>query len=206
MNHRLLRLKHHAIPLAFSCIACVVMGCPLQKGGPSAPSPIVEQPKGQPKVSSGPSPGEDAENVNVITTYSGVCFMNPATPANPAGDMTGFPIYSQSDFEKFIGRIPENLPSKTNPPPKNDDPLLEKPKIDFEKNMALVLLNPDSLSSKPRVLSIREDAKTMWIEAEHPAKLPGEVYSDGMGTYTIVIIPFSGEMKTTSFGFTVGTD
>lgn len=206
MNHPLLRLKHHAIPLALSCVACILTGCPLQKDGPPASSPPVDKPKGQPKVSSGPSPGKDAKNVNVISTYSGVCSMNPATPANPAGDMTGSPIYSQSDFEKFIGRIPENLPSKTNPPPKNDDPLLEKPKIDFEKNMALVLLNPDSLSSKPKVLSIREDAETMWIEAEYPAKPPGEVYPDGMGTYTIVIIPYSGEMKKTSFGFTDGAD
>ena len=114
--------------------------------------------------------------------------------------MKNYPIYSQSDFEEFIARIPEHVPSKTNPPPKNDDPLLKKPKIDFEKNMALVLLNPDTLSSHPKVLSIREDAETMWIEAEHRTKPPGEAFPDGMGTYTIVIIPFSGEMKTTSFG------
>ena len=55
------------------------------------------------------------------------------------------------------------------------------------------------LPAEARRLSIREDAETMWIEAEHPAKPPGEACPDGMGTYTIVIIPFSGDMKTTRF-------
>ena len=137
--------------------------------------------------------------MDVITTYSGICSMNLDDPADPIGDMKNFPIYSQSDFEEFIARVPENFPSKTNPPLKNDDPLLKKPKIDFEKNMALVLLNPDTLASKPKVLSIREDTETMWIKAEHPAKPLGEARPDGMGTYTIVIIPFSGDMKTTQF-------
>lgn len=193
------RLKHHAIPLALSCVACVVTGCPLQHAGGPAPPPTAAQPQ----VASGPSPGKDAENVNVITTYSGICSMSPEDPADPIGGMKDFPIYSQSDFDEFIARIPEDLPSKTDPPPKNDDPLLKEPKIDFEKNMALVLLNPDTLSSKPKVLSIREDAETMWIEAEHPAKPPGEACPDGMGTYTVVIIPYSGDMKTTRFGIGV---
>lgn len=146
-----------------------------------------------------PLPGKDATAVKIIATYSGVCSMELADAENPVGAMNDFPIHSQSDFEEFIGRIPLALPAKTNPPPKNDDPLLKKPKIDFKKNMALVLLYPDTISVKPKVLNIRENAKTMWINAEHPARPQGESYPLGMGTYTVVIIPFSGQMKTTRF-------
>ena len=152
-----------------------------------------------PPAVSAPEPGNDAKAVEVLETYSGVCWVGAGIPGDPVETMMNFPIYSRADFEKFIGRIPKGSPSKTNPPPKNDDPLLEKPEIDFEKNMALVLLYPDTLSSVPRVLSIREDATAMWVKAEHPAKPPGEAYPVGMGAYTLVVIPYSGEIKTLRF-------
>ena len=77
--------------------------------------------------------------------------------------------------------------------------LLGKPKLDFEKNIAIVLLNPDTVSSIPVVLSISEDAETRWIEVEYPAKPIGESFPYGTGTYRIAIIPFSGEKKKTYF-------
>ena len=125
--------------------------------------------------------------------------MESSDPEDPSEIAKQFIIYNQSDFEGFINSIPESLPSRTNPPPKNDDKLLEKPKLDFEKNIAIVLLNPDTVSSIPAVLSISEDAETRWIEVEYPAKPIGESFPYGTGTYRIAIIPFSGEKKKTYF-------
>lgn len=151
------------------------------------------------KQTAGPGPGKNARVVEVIATYNGVCSMAPTNPKDAFGSMPNFPIYSQADFDNFVSRIPADLPSRNSTSPKNNDPLLKTPGINFSKNMVLVLFNPDTLTAKPKVGSIREDAITMWVEVEKPANSPGEWCPKGMGTYTVVVIPFATRIKTTYF-------
>ena len=180
------------------CVISTVTACKKQDAQQlSAPAHPSESSQHQADMET--SSSEDAKEVDVVETYTGICLMDSSDPEDPSEIVKQFIIYNQSDFEGFIDSIPESLPSRTNPPPKNDDKLLEKPKLDFEKNIAIVLLNPDTVSSIPEVLSISEDAETRWIEVEYPAKPIGESFPYGTGTYRIAIIPFSGEKKKTYF-------
>jgi len=180
------------------CVISTVTACKKQDAEQlNAPAHPSESSQHQADIET--SSSEDAKEVDVVETYTGICLMDSSDPEDPSEIVKQFIIYNQLDFEEFINSIPESLPSKTNPPPKNDDKLLGKPKLDFEKNIAIVLLNPDTLSSIPEVLSISEDAETRWIEVEYPAKPIGESFPYGTGTYRIAIIPFSGEKKKTYF-------
>jgi hypothetical protein len=142
-----------------------------------------------------PGPGEDAMPLPVIATYQGVCLMEPKDPTDPTGTMPLFPIYHPDDLAKFIARIPADSPGKDDPFQDNDDPLLKKPKIDFEKHMALVFLTPDTLTAHQQVRSIHEDATTLWTDTHQPDIPAGENCPAGLGAYTLVVIPFSGDIK-----------
>lgn len=198
MNFPRIKIRHHtaAILFALGCGAFVVTGC--FDSSPTAPQPGPSGPSMDKEIS-GPAPDADAMELSVVNTFSGICSMTPKDAANPVGTMLNFPIYSASDMELFIGRIPNELPSETNSPQKNSDPLLKQPQIDFEKNMVLVLLNPDTLSSMPKVLSVHEDTESMWVKAEHPDTPTEDKCPAGMGTYTLAVVPYAGQMKQLRF-------
>lgn len=194
MNFPLRKLQHNTTVILFTlgCGAFVVTGCFDSYPTPRPPQPIGPSTS---KDVSEPAPAADAKELTIINTFSGICSMTP----NDAGTMLNFPIYSASDMERFIGRIPTKLPSETNSPQENSYPLLTQPQIDFEKNMVLVLLNPDTLSSMPTVLSVHEDTESMWVEAEHPDTPTEDKCPAGMGTYTLAVVPFAGEIKQLRF-------
>lgn len=49
-------------------------------------------------------------------------------------------LRTQQDFDAFVQRVPRTQVSMTNPPPRNDDPILQHPSVDFSKNMVVVVL------------------------------------------------------------------
>ena len=50
-------------------------------------------------------------------------------------------IRDEQSFHRFIARIPDKVMAFVPSPPPSDDPLLQRPKIDFDKLMVLVIIS-----------------------------------------------------------------
>ena len=50
-------------------------------------------------------------------------------------------IRDDQNFHRFIDRIPENVMDFVPSPPPSNDPLLQRPKIDFDKHIVLVIIS-----------------------------------------------------------------
>jgi hypothetical protein len=50
-------------------------------------------------------------------------------------------IRNEQNFHRFIARIPDKVMAFVPSPPPSDDPLLQRPKIDFDKLMVLVIIS-----------------------------------------------------------------
>lgn len=159
---------------------CGYSGC--NSGTPSTPS---KQSPAEPLITfstPGAKPDSEAEEVKVIGTYTGICSVNSVNQA--------IPIYSPLGFDIFVDRIPKELPPEGVSQEQNDDPLLMKPKIDFDTKMGLLLVSPGT--SNPNVLSIVKDGDTIWIESDFEKGLSSE---EGFGAYTLVVIPYSDDIR-----------
>jgi len=83
---------------------------------------------------------EGAELVDLerIKTYEGFCRLVPDASTQ------NLVITSESQYNSFIERIPK-YEIGMGDMPKSKDPLLKKPKINFNKYMLIVAINPDYL-------------------------------------------------------------
>ena len=50
-------------------------------------------------------------------------------------------IRNEQNFHRFIARIPEKIMDFVPSPPPSKDPLLQRPNIDFDKHMVLVIIS-----------------------------------------------------------------
>ena len=73
-------------------------------------------------------------------------------------------------YAKFLDRIPAKQISRTRPAPPNEDPLLDRPKIDFKKHTLLVLTRPFVLFGCPLVAS---DWSSVTSSPSHPLTFTG---------------------------------
>ncbi|HOP64138.1 MAG TPA: hypothetical protein PK358_08470 [Spirochaetota bacterium] len=86
----------------------------------------------------GPVDEEDSVQLEVIKEYNGYCRLAPDALTQ------NIVIRSKSRYYSFIKRIPK-YEIGMGDMPKSKDPLLKKPKIDFNKYMLVVVINPDYL-------------------------------------------------------------
>jgi hypothetical protein len=100
-------------------------------------------------------------------------------------------IQTQAQYEAFVGKIPKQTISKTNPSPPSKDPLLKKPPIDFGKHMMLVAVRPDSMYVTPKLESVVADKDALLVHILDPDL--GETrflnQMQGIGTYLAVVVP-----------------
>ena len=144
-------------------------------------------------------------------------------------DDSCFPIYNQSQLEKFIDRIPRELPVlyaatklvepvrtewPNEEPLKNQDPLLKIPDIDFNTHFAMVMLNYGTLTSVPIVECVQYQERPavekgkmgdwtnrIWIDVEIPQLYYNETCPSFMGTYKLIVIPNPGTYGSLNFRF-----
>jgi hypothetical protein len=102
------------------------------------------------------------------------------------------PHYQIFDNEKaldeFRGRIPRLRPQMKKPAPPNEDPLLEKNKIDFTKYRLLVVTWGQTLSAYPVLEDIEETPDEVVLIFDLPEP-PPEAMPHGWGTYRAVLLP-----------------
>ena len=106
-------------------------------------------------------------------------------------------VRNAKEYAQFLDRIPKKQISKTRPAPLNTDPLLKRPRIDFQKHTLLVLTRPSM--TRPKFTSVIGNSKSLDVSANFPRELPA-ARPIHIGTYTAVLIPQSSlpiRLKTT---------
>jgi hypothetical protein len=94
--------------------------------------------------------------------------------------------------------IPETEMTPISPAPPSDDPLLQKPEIDFEKQMILVIFSHDvnqfiSLKIKKVEIINEKMIVTTWYETSNPDAIVSKIVDYGF-YYAVVLNTFDGEI------------
>jgi len=166
----------------------------LNKQGEKPPvDPPMKPPVKPPSQSA--DPGADRE-LAIAQRFSGVCTVPVSFGPPPAGDQAGerLVVRNADAWQGLLDTIPRDAVSKTNPPPKNDDPILTAT-IDWDKHMVIYVSRPGSLSAPPKIESV--EVKDGAIHARY--SLPEasvDAFPEGYGSYEAVVVPHTpGEMK-----------
>jgi hypothetical protein len=134
-----------------------------------------------------------------------------ASPAEPPEQFKGWVYFeennrsphfqildNQEDLEQFRKRIPKQIPSKKKPAPPNEDPLLESGRIDFQKNILLVVTRGQTLSAYPVLENIEESEEQVVLLFDLPEP-PPESRPYGWGTYRAVLLPVQNKQYKVKF-------
>ena len=130
--------------------------------------------------------------VPVVVSYRGLIYaMSYDRNFREVKGPTEHIIRTEAEFDAFLRKIPKRTISKTNPSPPSKDPLLKKPRIDFDKQMMLVAVQANSMYVTPKLESVAVEKETMLVHILDPAL--GETrflnQMQGIGTYLAVIVP-----------------
>ena len=130
--------------------------------------------------------------VPVVVSYRGLIYaMSYDRNFREVKGPTEHIIRTEAEFDAFLRKIPKRTISKTNPSPTSKDPLLKKPRIDFDKQMMLVAVQANSMYVTPKLESVAVEKETMLVHILDPAL--GETrflnQMQGIGTYLAVIVP-----------------
>ena len=124
----------------------------------------------------------------IIQQYGGQFLLTgPALPGERLGDV----IRDQAQYDALVGQLPEFRIQMKQPAPKNADPLLARPAIDFAMHM-LVFTVRRSAFYGPTISSVAPDGGGgLRVEVVHkrPAAVMAVASRDDVGTYAAVLIP-----------------
>ncbi len=149
-------------------IACILAACAGCASPAVAPEPLMDVP--------------------IARQHSGRVLMT--TPAL-SSEHEGHVIVDQAAYDAFVARLPKLRIQKKQPSPPNTDPLLNKPAIDFDRQM-LVVTTRRSMYYGPTIASVRPGANGgLVVEVVQPG-MEGVVAMasrDDVGTYAAVVVP-----------------
>ncbi len=143
----------------------------------------------------------------IIREYSGVIGVRSNLPNSSIGRVPAeyTVINNQDDYKAFVARIPAEQVSMTNPPPRNEDPLLGLPPVDFSREALLVLVANGGMYHDLRLLDFDETGgkNTFHLELKAPDENSLNLAQpQGMGHYRAYVIPKQDKESV----FTVATD
>jgi len=130
--------------------------------------------------------------------------------AGPGGPVQAAPlvIRDAEAYAAFVDTVPTTRVQKKQPAPPSDDPLLQRPPIDFDDHMLLVARR-DDMYVGPEIRQIRPDGDGLSVSVVHPD--PGQTVHaarvvdigtyhavevprvDGEVTWSVVAVPSSGD-------------
>lgn len=97
-------------------------------------------------------------------------------------------IETPEQLASFAACIPEHLPHKKNPAPPNPDPLRKSFKLDFSREMMVIVVHHDTISAYPKFQGVEESGQVRVVKFDLPGR-PAESRPYGWGVYTAVILP-----------------
>ncbi len=93
-------------------------------------------------------------------------------------------IRTQKAYSVFLDRLPLEAVSATSPAPKNEDPLLLRPKVDFSKHMLLVVIT--NALDTPLITSVMPLENDIVLITEFPKNIHARPF--GTGTYSAALV------------------
>ncbi|MGB0744303.1 MAG: hypothetical protein ACPGSB_07230 [Opitutales bacterium] len=141
----------------------------------------------------------DVEQIPVTESYGGNIDIFAPLVLDDAGNIQteDFPnekfepllvIRTEQDYSDFLGRIPNKQVGKGPAAAKNNDPMLQKPKIDFTESMLVVLTRAGLFAPEIKKVT-RKDGNIVVEAEEYPDFAEARPY--GTGSYSAVLIPHS---------------
>lgn len=119
-------------------------------------------------------------------------------------DDTEDPFYlvveTAEELEEFRKRLPEVVPSKKQPAPKNPDELRTGTLVDFSKERLLILARSETTSTHPQVISHKEEGSQHKLVVGIPEP-PPEARPYGWGVY--IALPLSRDSKVVKVEFKI---
>ena len=99
-------------------------------------------------------------------------------------------IRNETDFTKFVERIPKKTIQKTNPAPKTNDPFVNGLQIDFQTSMLLVSIRDENMYSIAPIVSVyqKDEKITANIQVKNDPESAMMASMSGIGTYSAVQI------------------
>lgn len=136
----------------------------------------------------------NSNEIPVSKVYTGIIdisapFTGDLPPENDEEFEPLLVIRTSQAYDDFLKRIPVMGVSQGSPRPRNDDPLLQKPKIDFTRQMLVVVVQASM--DGPEIRTVRRSAGKIVLMVEFPDNGLPRPY--GTGTYQAVLIPSAKE-------------
>jgi len=105
-------------------------------------------------------------------------------------------IRDEQSFHRFIARIPDKVMDFVPSPPPSDDPLLQRPKIDFGKHMVLVIISHEpNCFIDLDIVGIELTSKAMEVRWHYSGPGPAVPKAISYGSYCAVVTRrFDGEV------------
>jgi hypothetical protein len=107
-----------------------------------------------------------------------------------------FVIRDEGSFLRFLDRIPEKVMDCVPCPRPSDDPLLQRPDIDFENHMVLVIISHDpNCFIELEIIGVEVTSKAMRVLCRYSEPGPVVPKIITYGTYCAVVVRrFDGEV------------
>jgi|SRR5215469_15965340 len=105
-------------------------------------------------------------------------------------------IRDEYSFHRFIARIPDKVMDFVKSPPLSNDPLLQRPKIDFDKQMVLVIISQEpNCFIDLDIVGIKLTSKAMTVHCRYSEPGPVVQKAISYGAYCAVVTRrFDGEV------------
>lgn len=106
-------------------------------------------------------------------------------------------LRTQQDYDDFVTRVPTVVLQKRQPAPASEDPLLQRPAVDFEQNFLLAIWS-HNVHVDAKVLNAQRSGADLEVDLAFGAPSNYQAYAApyGYGQYHLVAVPiFSGELK-----------
>lgn len=140
-----------------------------------------------------------AGEVVPLREYHGRVHVFMATDADPALHVLSV-IRDQAAYEAFCSRIPEQQLMQVPSPPPSNDPLLQRPPIDWESEMLLVASRSENMHVGCRIMQIvqaNDGSLDVRVDLDPIGDTPTLASVLGVGRYHAVVVPrTAGEVRT----------
>jgi hypothetical protein len=159
--------------------------------------PSYGNPPPPPSQAECPGAGETGATATVHHSYTGQVSLPSPAPNEPAADLPMRVIRDAASFEQLVRMIPVTQITKRRPSPPSDDPLLERPDIDWSKHMMVVVFRANTMYVPPKLERPRQQNGKLVLELSHPplGDTANAAAMMGIGTYCAIVIDrFDGDV------------
>lgn len=138
-----------------------------------------------------------AAKLEIVRAWSGRIHLPMAEPGGEVVVPAPMFVRDAARYAELVALIPEKQIQKKQPAPPSDDPLLQKPEVDFEKHMIVAVFRADTMYVHPKLSNPRRKDGALVLDLEHPplGETAHAAARADIGTYAAVLVSRADEVK-----------